>query len=144
MATKCITTLLYVTAPPEHRRPTCCVTRSHSLQINHDVARWLRAADEQVAIRRLVERLGSVDDRARNQAALTVMTNTGPARPANRDVACLSELQNTLVGRCLPVCGDAAARERYERTGVGLVGGKMRSPPRGAHDTGRHRFTSIE
>ena len=115
-----------------------------ALQIDDDVANRLRAANEKVAVGGLVERLRSVDDRPRNQPALTVVTNTGPARPADRDVARLGQLQDALVGRRLPVRGDAAARERYQRTGVGVVLGQMRSSRRCADDARRHRLAAVE
>ncbi len=53
------------------------------LQIDDHVANRLRAADEEVAVGRLVEWLRSVDDRPGDQTALTVVTNTGPARPTD-------------------------------------------------------------
>lgn len=62
---------------------------SHVSQIDNDVAGRLRAADEEVAVSGLFEWLRSVGDRSRNQTALAVVTNSGPARPADRDVACL-------------------------------------------------------
>src|SRR5580765_1180422 len=56
-------------------------------QIYDDVANRLRAAHEKVAVGGLFERLRSVSDRPRNQTAFAVVTYTGPARPADRDVA---------------------------------------------------------
>src|SRR5204862_6376264 len=97
-----------------------------------------------VAIRGLIERLRSVDDLPRNQTALTAMTNTGPARPTNWDVARLGQLQNALVGRGLPVRGDATARERYQRTGVGVVLGQMGSSGRCVDDARSHRLSTLE
>jgi hypothetical protein len=96
-------------------------------QIDDDVANRFRAANENVAVGRLVEWVWCVDDLPRNQAALTGVTDTGPGRPTDRDVACLGQLQDALVGRRLPVCGDATARERYQRTGVGIVLRQVRS-----------------
>src|SRR5438093_5503644 len=84
-------------------------------QIDHDVVNRLRAANQKVAVSGLVEWLRSVGDGPRNQTALTVVANTRPARPADRNIARLGQLQNARVGR-LPMCGDAAARERYQRT----------------------------
>src|SRR6516165_10778005 len=81
------------------------------LQIDDDVVNRLRAANENVAIGGFVERFRSIDDLPRNQTALTAVTNTSPARPTDRDVAGLSKLQNALVGRGLPMSGDATARE---------------------------------
>jgi hypothetical protein len=72
------------------------------------------------------------------------VTNTRPARPTNRDVARLGQLQDALVGRRLPVCGDATARERNQRTSVGVVLGQMRSSRRCSDDTGSHRLAAVE
>src|SRR5215831_12406771 len=83
-------------------------------QVDDDVATRLRAADEEVAVRRLIEWLGFVDDRARHQACLTGVTHTCPARPPDGDVARFGQLQDALVRRCVPVRSDAAARERYQ------------------------------
>src|SRR5712691_2429446 len=96
-------------------------------QINDDVANRLRAANEKVALGWLFEWLRSVDDRPGNQTTLTVVTNTGPARPTDRDIARLGQLQDALVGCRVPVCRDPAARERHQRAGVGVVLGRMRS-----------------
>jgi len=43
---------------------------------------------------RLFEWLRSVDDRSRNQTALTTVANTCPARPPDRDVAGPCQLQS--------------------------------------------------
>jgi hypothetical protein len=48
-------------------------------QIDDDVAARSRAADEEISIGPLVERLGSVDDLSKDQAALATMTDTSPA-----------------------------------------------------------------
>jgi hypothetical protein len=48
-------------------------------QIDDDVANWLRATNEKVAVRGLVEWLGFIGDNPRNQTALTGVTNTRTA-----------------------------------------------------------------
>src|SRR5262245_35683875 len=88
--------------------PNASATRRS--QIDNDVAQRLRAANEKITASGLVERIGVVGDRSRDQATLAVVTNTRPARPADGDVARLGQLQDALVGG-LPVCGDAAACE---------------------------------
>src|SRR6185436_6131881 len=40
--------------------------------------------------------------------------------------------------------GDATARERHQRTGAGIVLGRMRSSRRCADDTRGHRLASVE
>src|SRR5262249_5704167 len=47
-------------------------------------------------------------------------------------------------GRRLPVCGDATARERYQRAGIAVVLRQMRSSRRGADDPGSHRLATVE
>src|SRR5262249_30256306 len=113
-------------------------------QIDDDIASRLGAANENVAVGGLFEWLRSVDDHPRNQAALTAVTNTGAARPTDRDVARLGQLQNALIGRRLPMCGDATARERYQRTGVGVVLRQMRCSRRCVDDTGSHGLAAVE
>lgn len=66
-------------------------------QIDDDIAGWLRAANEKVAVRRLFERLGVVDDCTGNQTALTGVTNAGPAGPKGGDVARFGQFQNALI-----------------------------------------------
>src|SRR5262249_12934342 len=58
--------------------------------------------------------------------------------------ACLRQFQNALIGRRIPMGGDAAAREGYHRTGVGVVLGQMWSSCHCAHDTRGHRLTAVE
>src|SRR5262249_15193131 len=77
-------------------------------QIDDEAVNRLRAANENVACSGLFEWLRSVNDLPRNQTTLTAVTNAGPARPTDRDVARLGQLQNALVGRGFPVCCDAA------------------------------------
>ena len=67
-------------------------------QVDDDVTNRLRAANQKVAIGGLLEWLGPIGNITRNQTALAVVTNTGPARPTDRDVARLGQLQNALVG----------------------------------------------
>jgi hypothetical protein len=68
------------------------VVLDEASQINDDVANRLRAANEKVAVGGLFEWLRSVDDRPDNQTAFTVVTNTGAARPPDRNVARLGQL----------------------------------------------------
>jgi hypothetical protein len=74
------------------------IRRRGSSQVDDDVSNRSRTANEQVAVRGLVERFRFIGDRARNQTALAVMADTGPARPADRDVTRLGQLENALVG----------------------------------------------
>src|SRR6185312_13940231 len=73
--------------PDSAPAPTCAAS-----QIDDDVATRLRTANEYIPVGRSVEWRRVVDDRSRNQAAFTAMTHTGPARPANRNVARFGEL----------------------------------------------------
>src|SRR5215472_11196502 len=72
------------------------------------------------------------------------VTNTGPARPTDRDVARLGELQNALVIGSAPVCSDTAARERDQGAGIGVVFGRMGSSFCRAGHTRGHRFAPVE
>ena len=60
--------------------------------------------------RRAVERVRVVVDRSRDQAALAGVADAGPARPADRDVAGLGQLQQALVRR-----GSSGRRSRCAR-----------------------------
>ena len=71
------------------------------------------------------------------------MTDPRSACPPDRNVTCFGQLQNALVGR-LPVRGDAAARERYQRAGVGVVLGHVSCSHRCADDTRGPRLTAVE
>src|SRR5215470_9179901 len=90
-------------------------------QIDRDVANRLRAANENISVGGFVEWLGFVSDRARNQTAFTVVTYACPARPTDRNVARLGELQDALVSGRVPMRRDSAPRERHDRTGIAVV-----------------------
>ena len=66
------------------------------LDVDYHVFSGTRAANQQVSRRRRFERLGIVLHRPGNQPALAGMANSGPARPANRDVAGFREVQQAL------------------------------------------------
>ena|SRR6516162_6273529 len=83
------------------------------LQIDDDVVNRLRAANECVAIGGSVERFRSIGDLTRHQSAFTGVTNASPARPTDRDVARLGQLQDAFVGRRIPMRSEATAREGY-------------------------------
>src|ERR1700678_3774684 len=74
--------------PRDRRRP--------SLNVDYQVFPGARAANQQVSGRRRIERLGIILHRSGNQTALTGMANSGPARPAHRDVAGFRKLQQAL------------------------------------------------
>ena len=60
---------------------------STASKIESNVTLGLAAADQQIARCRRLDWVGPVDDGARNQPRLAVMTNSGPARPAHRHIA---------------------------------------------------------
>ena len=66
-------------------------------QINDDVLNRLRAAGEEIALGRPVERLRSVDDRPGHEPALAVVADASPAGPTHRNVTRLSQFEQTLV-----------------------------------------------
>src|SRR3954453_3193379 len=95
-------------------------------QINHDVVNRLRAAGEEIALGRLVERLRSVHDRPGHETALAVVADASSAGPTHRNVTRLSELQETLVSGRVPMRGDPAARKRHQLTRAGIARRQMR------------------
>src|SRR5262249_7652682 len=113
-------------------------------QIYYDVAVRLRAAYQKVAISRFLEWSGSVSDLPGNQTAFAVVTDTGPTGPTDRDVTRLGQFQNALIRRRVPVCRNAAARERDQGTCVGVVGRQPRRWCRGADNARGHRFAAVE
>ena len=115
-----------------------------TLQIDNDVGSRLRAANQNVSIGRLFERLRFVGDRTRNQTAFTGVANTGSARPTDRDIAGFGQLQNALIGGPLPVCRDAAAGKRYKGASVGVNLGHMWSARRCADDPRSNRLAAVE
>jgi TMEM175 potassium channel family protein len=89
-------------------------------QNDDDVANRLCAAHEEIAVGGLVERLRSVHHRSRHQPALTVVTHTGAARPADRNVARFGQLQDAVVGRRLSQ-GHGCQRSGRGSCGDGLL-----------------------
>src|ERR1700733_4530189 len=113
-------------------------------QVKNDIADRTRTADEQVAGRWQVERLRLVSDLSRDETALTIMADAGPARPAHRDVARLREFQHALVGRRIPVGGYAAPRERDQRAVVGVKHRQMRCLRHSAGDPRRQGLAAVK
>jgi len=50
-------------------------------QIDYDVALGLRAADQEIAVRRCVDRVRAVADLPRHQPGLTGVADTGSTKP---------------------------------------------------------------
>ena len=96
-------------------------------QIDNDVTDRMRTADEQIACRRQVERLGLVHDLSRDETAFAAVADARPACPAHRDVARFCQFQHALIGGRIPVGGYAAARERDNGPGLEVGRGRMRS-----------------
>ena len=67
-----------------------------------------------------------------------------PARPPDRHVAGLGQLEQVLVRRRIPADPDPAARERDERTGARHAGWRVRRARRGGDDAGGQRFATAE
>src|SRR6185503_16471755 len=82
--------------------------------IDHDVALRARAADQDISLRRRIERIGLVGDGPGDQSALAVVTDAGAARPPDGHVARFRELEKALVLRT-PASRDPTARERHQR-----------------------------
>src|SRR6476620_1028923 len=107
------------TASRETIRRWCCRDfgigrRMRASQINDDVVNRLRAAGEEIALGRLVERLRSVHDGAGHETALAVVADASPAGPTHRNVTRLSQFEQTLVSGRVPMRGDPAPRKRHQ------------------------------
>src|SRR5438552_1191581 len=84
-------------------------TRRHS-DVDHHVALRSGAADEDISLRRWIERIGLVADGPGDQSALAVVTDAGAARPPDAYVTRFRQLEKTLVV-LTPPNGDTAPRE---------------------------------
>src|SRR6188472_1303602 len=113
-------------------------------QINDDVLNRLRAAGEEIALGRPVERLRSVDDRPGHEPALAVVADASPAGPTHRNVTRLGQLQETLVSGRIPMRGDSAPRKRYQLARTGIARRRMRRSRNCAHHTWHHRLAAVE
>src|SRR6266478_3733599 len=69
-----------------------------SLQINSDVLLGPGTADQHVAVRRRIDRIGLIADCAEHKSGLTSVTDPGAARPSHRYVARLGQLEQALEG----------------------------------------------
>src|SRR5687768_5835693 len=76
------------------------------LEIQHDLAVGLRAAEQDLALGGRGDRLGRVADSAREQARRALVAGARPARRARRDLRCLGEVEEA---REASVPGDLAA-----------------------------------
>src|SRR5258708_39427618 len=86
--------------------------RRHS-DVDHHVALRPGAADEDISLRRWIERIRLVADGPRDQSALAVVTDAGAARPPDGYVTRFCQLEKTLVV-LTPPNGDTAPREGDE------------------------------
>src|SRR4051795_12331101 len=137
------------TASRETIRRWCCRDfgiggRMRASQINDDVLNRLRAAGEEIARGRLVERLWSVHDRPGHEPALAVVADASPAGPTHRNVTRLGQLQETLVSGRIPMRGDSAPGKRYQLARIGIVRGRMRRSSGCADHTRHHRLAAFE
>src|SRR5260221_7203450 len=104
--------------------------RRHS-DVDHHVAPRPGAADEDISLRRRIERIRLVADGPGDQSALAVVTDAGAARPPDGYVTRFRQLEKTLVVLA-PANGDSAPREGDEWA---CAGGPRRLM-RGAHRRG--------
>jgi len=68
------------------------------LQINLQIAAWLRTADQSASFGRWLQWRGLIANRPPDQRALTGVTNARSARPSDGDIARLSEFQQAVKG----------------------------------------------
>ena len=97
--------------------------RTARSQVEHDVARRLGAADQRASLGGGLDRVGAVAEVAGDDGGLAVVADAGAARPADRDVAGLGELEQAGVV-VVPADGEVAAGERDGGTGTGSAGGR--------------------
>ena len=105
-------------------------------EIDDDVACWLGAADQHIAIGRWPDRVGSIADSAEDESRLAAVADAGPARPSNRYIASFGEFEQAIKRRA-PVDTEIASGERYQRTGTGQPVRQMRWPARNRSHTRR-------
>src|SRR5208282_4440608 len=107
-------------------------------KIKSNVTLGLAAADQQIALGRRLDWVRPVDDGARNQPRLAVMTNSGAARPAHRHIARLGQFEQAV--ECgTPVDSEVAAGKGYERPDLRGFSRRMRRPPQDRGDARRLR-----
>src|SRR5262245_52840960 len=96
---------------PDHSRDPAGRHPCHS-DVDHHVALRPGAADQDISLRRWIERIGLVGDGPGDQSALAIVTDAGAARPPDGYVTRFCQLEKALVVQA-PASGDAAAREGY-------------------------------
>src|SRR4051812_5324451 len=100
------------------------VTRS-MLEVQRELGSRRAAAHEDAALRRCLQRIGVVRDRAGEQAALAVVADAVAAAEGDRDVAGLGEIEQGAEA-LVPGHADIAAREHDRGAGAGRAVGRMR------------------
>jgi hypothetical protein len=70
-----------------------------SSQINDDIAVGLGAADQYIAVRRCIDRIGPVADRPDHKSGLTSVADPRSTRPSHRYVARFGKLEQALERR---------------------------------------------
>ena len=82
-------------------------------QIDYDVALGPRATDQQIALRRRIDRVRPVADLPRNKPGFAGMADPGSTRPPHRHVACLGQLEQALERRSPPHIEPAAGKRHH-------------------------------
>src|SRR3546814_6667865 len=85
-----------------------------SSEIDGDIALGLTAADQHIAVRWRLDRVGPVADRPGHKPGLASMADARSAGPSDRDVAGFSKLEHAPERR-VPTSTEAASRERDQR-----------------------------
>src|SRR5258706_9041762 len=111
--------------------------RRHS-DVDHHVAMRPGAADEDISLRRWIERIRLVADGPGDQSALAVVTDARAARPPDGHVERFRELEKTRVVLA-SANGDAAPRKGDERPCAGGPRRLMRCAHRRGGRTGSQR-----
>ena len=123
-------------APRVHSRAEGGARPGPRSDVDHDVSARPRAAGEDVALGRRIERLGVVGDAPGDQPALARVTDARPAGPAHRHVAGFGQLEQAPMlrratseprGRCAR--RRRADRSRGRRSAHGVRAAPRRRPP---------------
>src|SRR5580692_10890242 len=91
------------------------VNFSSPLEIDHDIAPGLRAADQRIPVGRRLDRVRPIANGADDEGGLAVVADPGAARPSHGHIARLGKFEEALERRA-PANTESAAREGDERT----------------------------
>ena len=86
------------------------IPSSAASEIDHDIALGLRAADQHIAVRRRLDRVGSIANDTGDECSLAVVADPGTARPSHGHIARLGKFEEALEPRA-PADAEVTSRE---------------------------------